>query len=309
MYSPCTNSEKKYIIYCLQEKNTLYINISVYKEKRIHHKKYTKPWIRPRQSLREDNHGRIFIFYLVPSVLKNKLPPPPLHHGKKKFLSQGWKLCHSSNQSHSSDKARSLSCWATREVQTNLFFNLGGIHRASQKAQELTKWHLRHQREGNNLLYPTSSIWGSPGLQAAAGPLFLRVADQPNTHKGCFKIPTLFTSSLPHSCLLHSQQFTLHSMLSGYQVGAPASAGVSSCSPSNTATITHAACEVMERGHSYPASTTTSCHWSRVKEEKDWRVPVVAQWLTNPTRNHEVAGSVPALAQWVNDPALPWAVV
>ena len=35
-------------------------------------------------------------------------------------------------------------------------------------------------------------------------------------------------------------------------------------------------------------------------------VPVVAQWLTNPTRNYEVAGSVPALAQWVNDPALLW---
>ena len=34
-------------------------------------------------------------------------------------------------------------------------------------------------------------------------------------------------------------------------------------------------------------------------------VPVVAQWLTNPTRNHEVVGSIPALAQWVNDPALP----
>ena len=34
-------------------------------------------------------------------------------------------------------------------------------------------------------------------------------------------------------------------------------------------------------------------------------VPIVAQWLTNPTRNHEVAGSVPALAQWVNDPAMP----
>ena len=37
-------------------------------------------------------------------------------------------------------------------------------------------------------------------------------------------------------------------------------------------------------------------------------VPVVAQWLTNPTRNHEVAGSVPALVQWVNDPALPCGV-
>ena len=34
-------------------------------------------------------------------------------------------------------------------------------------------------------------------------------------------------------------------------------------------------------------------------------VPIVAEWLTNPTRNHEVAVLVPALAQWVNDPALP----
>jgi len=34
-------------------------------------------------------------------------------------------------------------------------------------------------------------------------------------------------------------------------------------------------------------------------QDPDGGVPVVAQWLTNPTRKHEVVGSVPALAQWL----------
>ena len=35
----------------------------------------------------------------------------------------------------------------------------------------------------------------------------------------------------------------------------------------------------------------------------------MAQWLTNPTGNHEVVGLIPGLAQWIRDPTLPGAVV
>ena len=50
-----------------------------------------------------------------------------------------------------------------------------------------------------------------------------------------------------------------------------------------------------------PGPGNSTCHRHSKKAKQG--VPVVAQWSTNPTRNHEVAGSIPALAQWVNDPA------
>ena len=43
-------------------------------------------------------------------------------------------------------------------------------------------------------------------------------------------------------------------------------------------------------------------HACALQIEYDDGVPVVAQWLMDPTGNHEVAGSVPALARWVGDP-------
>ena len=51
----------------------------------------------------------------------------------------------------------------------------------------------------------------------------------------------------------------------------------------------------------------SGCYFFKNKTETG--VPLVAQWLTNPTRNHEVVGSTPGLTKWVKDLALLWAVV
>ena len=45
-------------------------------------------------------------------------------------------------------------------------------------------------------------------------------------------------------------------------------------------------------------------HSMEQSQKANLGVPVVVQWLTNLTRNHEVEGSIPGLAQWVKDPAL-----
>ena len=53
------------------------------------------------------------------------------------------------------------------------------------------------------------------------------------------------------------------------------------------------------------SSKDNCCEKSLISEIQCLGVPIVVQWLMNPTRNHEIVGSIPALAQWVNDPALP----
>ena len=44
---------------------------------------------------------------------------------------------------------------------------------------------------------------------------------------------------------------------------------------------------------------------SGYSQEEDTEVPVLAQWVRNPSSTHEDAGSIPGLTQWIKDPALP----
>ena len=53
-----------------------------------------------------------------------------------------------------------------------------------------------------------------------------------------------------------------------------------------------------------------SKNWcSKIKSKDVYAVPIVAQWVKNPTGIHEDVGSIPGLTQWVKDPVLLQATV
>ena len=59
--------------------------------------------------------------------------------------------------------------------------------------------------------------------------------------------------------------------------------------------------------HVWP--TSTCCRWDQKKfnliyKKMEREVPIMAQWVTNPSSIHENMGLVPGLAQWVKYPML-----
>ena len=57
--------------------------------------------------------------------------------------------------------------------------------------------------------------------------------------------------------------------------------------------------------HGFNSCVGTSAFFKKKCKKICEAVPFEAQWLTNPTRIHEDAGSIPGLAPWVKDPVSP----